>query len=342
VAVLCLALILSLGALSILYFNRSEPPEVRLEVNTPPPGDPVSFAISPDGRRLVFSALNEGQLQLWVRPLDSVAAQPLGGTAGAIYPFWSPDSESVALFADGKLKRIEIVGGAPQVLANAAVGRGGAWSREGVILFAPASTGNLWKVPATGGEPAAVTQQQAGQSSHRFPQFLPDGLHFIYFVQGGPGQGIYAGSLDGGPSKHLLKTDAAAVVSPSGFLLFLGQGTLFAQPFDLKRQELSGKPFPLAEHVAFDGALNAVGVSAASGIVAYRSGVGIAAQPHMAGSIRQERRRGWRPRRNRVEGCGTVTRWKARRRAADGQREFRYLAYRCRAGRTHTVHVRRR
>src|SRR5215813_703616 len=139
------AIALTLGAAlaSVLYFNRIAPlapPEIRVEVNTPSTADPVSFAISPDGRRLVFSASNQGKSLLWVRPLDSVAAQPLSGTNGASYPFWSPDSASVGFFADGKLKRIDIVGGAPQVLANAAVGMGGAWNREGTILFAPGST----------------------------------------------------------------------------------------------------------------------------------------------------------------------------------------------------------
>src|SRR5438094_5644418 len=99
-----------LGTMSALYFNRTTPasPEIRVEVNTPSGGDPFSFAISPDGRRLVFSASNKGKTQLWVRLLDSVAAQQLALTDGASYPFWSPDSASVGFFADGKLKRIDI------------------------------------------------------------------------------------------------------------------------------------------------------------------------------------------------------------------------------------------
>src|SRR5262249_33212087 len=152
---------------------------------------------------------------LWVRPLDSVAAEPLPGTDGATYPFWSPDGGSVAFFADSKLKRIDIVGGAPQVLADASAGRGGAWGWEGTIVFAPSRTGPLLKVSATRGEPVAATRLETGQVSHRFPQFLPDGRHFIYFAQGGPGQGIYASSLDGGSSKRLANADAAGVVSPS-------------------------------------------------------------------------------------------------------------------------------
>src|SRR5262249_30464054 len=160
-----LAIALALGA---LYFNRPEPPappEIRVEVSTPSTADPLSFAISPDGRRLVLLASNEGKSQLWVRSLDSIAAQPLAGTDGASYPFWSPDSASVGFFADGKLKRMDIVGGAPQVLATV-VGRGGAWNRDGTILFTFAGTAPLFKVPATGGEPVAVTQLERGQANH--------------------------------------------------------------------------------------------------------------------------------------------------------------------------------
>src|SRR5438094_2219086 len=175
-----LFLILSLGALSVVYFNRPEPPappEIRVEVSTPPTSDPLSFAISPDGRRLVFSASNEGKSQLWVRPLDSLAAQPLPGTDRARYPFWSPDSTSIGFFSDGKLKRTDIMGGAPQVLANAINGRGGAWNREGTIVFSPGFDVPLFKVTAVGGQPEALTRLETGQKSHRFTQFLPDGRH---------------------------------------------------------------------------------------------------------------------------------------------------------------------
>jgi serine/threonine protein kinase len=258
--------------LSLVYYkNRATPPEIIFEVSTPSTSDPISFAISPDGRRLVFSALNERNSQLWVRPLDSVNAQPLAGTDGASYPFWSPDSASIGFFADVKLKRIDIVNGAPQVLADSG-GKGGSWNRDGTILFTPQPPTAILKVPATGGEPVAVTRLEPGQTSHRFPQFLPDGQHFIYFAQGGSSQGIYVGSLDGASSKRLTSADAAAVVSPAGFLLFVRQTTLFAQAFDFKRQELSGNPFSVAEHEALDqSGTNVAGISANSSIVAYRS-----------------------------------------------------------------------
>jgi serine/threonine protein kinase len=272
-AILFLTTITSLGTLSVVYLNRTEPPappEIRFEVSTPSTANPMSFAISPDGRRLVFSASNEGKSQLWVRRLDSITAQPMAGTDGATYPFWSPDSASVGFFADGKVKRIDIAGGAPQVLANAGAGRGGAWNREGTILFGQAAA-SIFRVPATGGEAVALTRLETGQGSHRFPQFLPDGRHFIYFVQG---QGVYAGSLGAAsPSpRRLASSDVAAVVSPLGFLLFPRQTTLLAQAFDFEREELSGNPFPVAEQVAFDAGTYAPGFSATSSIVAYRTG----------------------------------------------------------------------
>jgi len=203
--------------------------------------------------------------------LDSLAAQPLAGTDGASYPFWSPDSLSVGFFASGKLKRIDIMGGPPQVLADATAGRGGTWNREGTILFARSSTEPLFRVPAAGGEAVAATRLETGQESHRFPAFLPDGRHFIYVGQGARSQGVYTASLDGTSPKRLANADAAAVVSPSGFLLFQQQTTLFAQGFDFKRRELSGNPFPVAERAAFDAVTLAVGFSATSTIVAYRT-----------------------------------------------------------------------
>jgi serine/threonine protein kinase len=271
-AVVAILMAVAMVVPTVTHFREipaAAPPEIRLDVNTPSTSEPNSFAISPDGRRLVFVATNEGKSQLWMRSLDAVTSQPLAGTEGASYPFWSPNSASVGFFAEFKLKRIDTVGGAPQVLVNVAgVGRGGTWNLDGTILFGTVN-GPILKVTATGAEPVAATRLETGQASHRFPQFLPDGRHFVYFAQGGPGQGAYVGSLDGGSSKQLVNVDAA-VVSPSGFLLFARQTTLFAQAFDFKRQELFGNPFPVAEQAASD-AVYGAGFSATSSIVAYRT-----------------------------------------------------------------------
>jgi len=177
--------------------------------------------------------------------LDSGAARPLAGTEGASYPFWSPDSASVGFFADSKLKRIDIAGGALQVLANtgtAGTARGGAWSRDGTILFAPLTNGPLLKVPAAGGEPVAVTRLETGQGTagHRFPQFLPDGRHFIYFVR--DGRGVYGGSLDGTAS---MRAQTRAAVAALFFLGVLGLVVWIGSDPVMSRFETLGQEYNL-------------------------------------------------------------------------------------------------
>jgi predicted Ser/Thr protein kinase len=138
-------------------------------------------ALSPDGSKVVFGARTaDGKAPLWVRPLDSAAAQPLAGTDGATFPFWSPDSRSIGFFADGKLKRIDASGGPVMTLADAPNARGGSWSRLGVILFAPSNASTIRRVSASGGP-----SSPAAEAGSRFPWFLPDGTHFLYHHQAG-------------------------------------------------------------------------------------------------------------------------------------------------------------
>ena len=195
-AVVTLALV-ALAVPATLYIRRTEPEPVvtRFDVVTPPTADAFSFALSPDGRQLVFVANGENGQQLWLRPLDQTTAQQLAGTNGASYPFWAPDSRAVGFFADGKLKRIDFSQGAVQVLADAPNSRGGTWNADNVILFAPASIGPLGRVAATGGRVTPVTQLAPGQGSHRWPQFLPDGRRFLFSMATGLPQ--YAGRLCG-------------------------------------------------------------------------------------------------------------------------------------------------
>ena len=157
----------------------------RLPVNPPPGAEFRSgSAVSPDGRLLALVATTNGKASLWVRPLDSLSARELPGTEGASLPFWSPDSKSLGFFAAGKLKRIDVAGGAPQVLCDVSLPRGGTWSAEGVILFAPNTITGLQRVPASGGIPTPATSLDVGQEiGHRWPQFLPDSRRFLYYVQ---------------------------------------------------------------------------------------------------------------------------------------------------------------
>src|SRR5262249_41067996 len=160
--------------------------EMRLEINTPATDDPASIAISPDGQKIVFAAESAGRTQLWVRSLDSVSARPLNGTDLATLPFWSPDSRSIGFFADSRLKRIDIDGGVVQTVANAGFAMGGSWNHDGTILFPPQAASPILRLPDTGGRPTAVTRLEAQHASHRLPQFLPDGRHFLYYVAGAP------------------------------------------------------------------------------------------------------------------------------------------------------------
>ena len=248
-----LALVALMAAAIGVWALRPVPtaPEARLEINTPPTRDP-SLAISPDGLKIVFAARSAGQSQLWLRSLDSPLARPLAGTERASSPFWSPDSRSIGFFADTKLKRMDIDGGSVQTLASVTPAPlGGAWNSDGTIVFADNPGGPIFRISAEGGEPAAATRIESPQQrSHSFPQFLPDGRHFLFFVTGSPeARGVYIGQLDGLDTKRLFDADAPAVYAATGHLLFIREGKLLAQDFDPDRLELRGDPFPIAEHV---------------------------------------------------------------------------------------------
>ncbi len=263
---------------AVRHLREAPPAETRVDIVTPAGGDPLAFALSPDGRQLVFVAAGDGASRLWLRSLSTTTAQPLPGTDGARYPFWAPDSRAVAFFADGQLKRLDLGGGAPRALAAAPSGRGGSWNADGVLLFAPNIVGPLFRVAAAGGDAAPVTTLDR-QTSHRFPVFLPDGRHFLFYAQGGPDTGgIHLGALDAGAPTRLTAADTAATYLPSealregGWLLWTRAGTLVAQCLDLARRALTGDPVPLADAVASDGSFRSAVAVSATGLVAYRGG----------------------------------------------------------------------
>ena len=189
-------------------------------------------------------------------------------------PFWSHDSGSVAFYAEGVLKRIDLAGGLVRTLTEATAGVGGAWNRDGVILLVQTPASPIVRISADGGMPAGVTQLEGGHAGHSLPHFLPDGRHFLYYVTGSPeARGVYVGQLDGTATRKLFDADSAAVYA-SGHLLFVRGGTLFAQGFDRSRLEVTGSPFPVAEGVL--GSVLAdvrTGLSAAAGgAIAFRVG----------------------------------------------------------------------
>jgi Tol biopolymer transport system component len=258
---------------AVSYFRPGvvELPEVRADIVTPSTPDLMSFAVSPDGRRLVYAAAGDGQTRLWLRALDASTAQPLAGTEGATLPFWSPDSRSIAFFAVGKLKRLDIGAGLPRTLADVPLGQGGTWSQQDVILFSRARISPLYRVPATGGEVVQATKFAAGQTGHRFPQFLPDGKRFLLYASGpADAQGIYVGALDGETLSRVSNADSAAAYA-AGWLMFNRGGALIARRFDPAGATLTGDPVTVAEQVGFDNGGRSFSMSAAGPIV-YRSG----------------------------------------------------------------------
>lgn len=270
-------LLLALATVSFVHFReKSRPAEmVRLQFALPPRvtfSRSGIFAISPDGRKVAFSAFGaDGVPRIWIRDLGSSTARPLSNveTSQSLYAlFWSPDSLFVAVQSEGKLKKVDVASGAAREICDAP-GQvlGGSWSRDDVILFANAAIGII-RVSAGGGTPApleAFTRDKL--STPIYPVFLPDGRHFLYSRAAGGAsrkdyrRGIYIGALDTKPGQPsgaaLVKTDYSFAYVPnsgpvSGHLLFLNGGTLFAQPFDEKRMTLAGEPVPVAEQVATD------------------------------------------------------------------------------------------
>ena len=164
--------------------------------------DSANLAISPDGTMVAFftGSASQTETELWVRSLDSMAVRRLEGGDGGQLPFWSPDSRRIGFFTPLKLKTIAVTGGRAETLADSPGGRGGTWSPNGVIVYAPDASGPLFQIPASGGTPAAVTalDAQRKESGHRFPNFLPDGKHFLFAAL--PGKlgkfEVFVGSLN--------------------------------------------------------------------------------------------------------------------------------------------------
>ena len=274
-----LALILGIG-----YLRRAPTPEQAVRAFILPPekttftsvgldGGPIT--VSPDGRQLAFAATDDsGNHLLWVRPIDSVAAHSLPGTEGGAWPFWSPDSRYLGFFAGGQLKKIEISGGPAETLCDALGGRGGTWSSDGTILFAPTTQSSLYRVSEAGGTAVPVTKldDSRHETSHRWPYFLPDGQHFIFFARGDE-PGTYAGTLRSHENKFLLAAESNAAYAWPGYLLYWRDGSLMAQPFEARHLALTGNAVSIADHVLFSGG-QSYGVFSVSqnGVLALQAG----------------------------------------------------------------------
>ena len=241
------------------YLHRSTPPgQLFRSALIPPPQTgflPRNFALSPDGKHIAFVAIApDGKTALWLRNLAAAAAHRIEDTDNGIYPFWSPDGRHVGFFAGGKLKVVDITGGAVKVLASAENASGGTWSRDDVIVFAAGIGQPLYRISVSGGQPSPVTEVTPGRTAQTasWPFFLPDGNRFLYSVQWtvpgeGPGPGLYLGSLDSKRNERIAADISGNMAFALGHLLFVRDGQLLAQPFDLGRARLTGSPTALTE-----------------------------------------------------------------------------------------------
>jgi Tol biopolymer transport system component len=288
---------IGLAALAAGWLMKPAPARgyFQLSINPPPKTrfyaagiNNGGISLSPDGTTLAISARTEGQMQLWVRRLDSMEARILPGTEGAYQPFWSPDAAWIAFFASGQLKKIPAAGGPAQTVCNmTAFGRGGDWSGDGVILFGGVNLG-IQRIAATGGTPTAVTVFDLGRvdSAHYWPRFLPGGKRFLYGVRAAKAEdtGIWMASLDGSekPRRIIADFSSAAYVPPqpgvrgvkrSGHLLFAHEDALVARPFDPEKGELGSEAFPVVESIARLGGTGLAGFTAsANGLLVYGTG----------------------------------------------------------------------
>ncbi|OFW28068.1 MAG: hypothetical protein A3H97_16245 [Acidobacteria bacterium RIFCSPLOWO2_02_FULL_65_29] len=273
--------------------NESAPPVVRFQIQPPPgeifpgAGGAPRFSVSPDGTYVAYASVLAGKReQLWLRRLDSLEAKPVRGTE-AVYargevvqqPFWSPDGRHIGFFdgVDQKLKKVDTEGGPVQTICELAGNNcGGSWNRDGVILFATVATDGIRRVPASGGKPEQVTTLDASrkEKTHLWPQFLPDGRHFLYHAvtAGGDQPAVYVGSLDSSERTRLVESDAMAVFAPSNLVLYARGESLVAHTLDLGRFELTGEPTAIVESIIRPGN-GRIPVSASeSGVLVYAAG----------------------------------------------------------------------
>jgi serine/threonine protein kinase len=298
-AVAALALV-GLAAVSILHFREAPPALQAVQFSVEAPPNEIfadvfgAVAPSPDGRYVVFSARQAGSgvPSLWLRSLDSIVPRQLAGTESGNFPTWSPDSRSLVFWAQGKLKRIEIAGGAPLTLgdaANSSVSAAGAWNRAGVILFG--SSAGLMRTMASGGGASPLTRADRAKQEigHGFPQFLADGNRFLYFVDSVDAnvRGVYASSLDKpGQRQQILRTGSKAVYVPPlgpypGFLVWMQDQTLLAQHFDADSLRLEGDPASVAEAVGLNPSVpvRAAFWASESGLLTYFSNASLDKRP---------------------------------------------------------------
>lgn len=247
-----------------LSLRGREPVRVLRSYLPPPPASGFDFtgdfsgppAIAPDGAAVAFCARGgKDQDSIWVQSFSDLAAHKLEGTEGSSFPFWSADGAFLGFFADGHLKKIASSGGPVTVLANAPNARGGSWNQDNVIIYEPDYRDSLWRISANGGTPVRLTRFEGGKhTTHRWPRFLPDGKHFLFFAtnhSGNSEQGIYFGSLQDGSYRRVADSDSQPQYA-SGYLLYHLQSQLLAQKFDPVKGVVSGDPVTVVNFAEYD------------------------------------------------------------------------------------------
>jgi Tol biopolymer transport system component/predicted Ser/Thr protein kinase len=236
------AALVALGVFGLMRFTAPSAQPGLVRFGVPIPGGiarNAMLALSPDGRSIAISAVEEGKSRLRVRSLDSLETRLLPGADGARFPFWSPDSKQIGFFADGKLKTILAAGGEPVAIAEVVpIILGATWGTQGVIVFSQAR--ELYKVNEKGGTPERLYKPDPGVALD--PEFLPDGNHVLWVNSN---DGVLLGSLEGQPPMRLLPDRSRTVYSPDGYLVFVRQGHLTAQRFNLKTLALTGEALPM-------------------------------------------------------------------------------------------------
>jgi len=277
------SLLLSLAIVGAMLWQSRSQGLRAMYFNAAVPFAANDLALSPDGHMMVMVAYSAqtNNYVLWTQEVGSNQTTLLDGTQGATYPFWSPDGKSIGFFAAGKLKKVDASGRQGQVICDAPNGRGGAWNRDGVIIFAPAGFGGMSRVSSQGGQPVELTKPDTSrfESSHRWPVFLPDGKHFLYLAANFSGQlehnAIFLGSLDSQEKSAIVSTNANAAYAEPGYLLYLRDKTLVAQPFDPKKFALSGEARSLSDKVLYFPGVDKAVFSVSKGeVLAAQTGTG--------------------------------------------------------------------
>ena len=273
----CAVAALVAAGFGVAWAKRAPAPAgiVRFPLMSPPGTQNLSPpVVSPDGRHIAFAADADGKRLIWVRSLDALDARPLAGTDGVVRPFWSPDSRFLGFMAAGTLKKVDITGGPPTTICEAPNGADGSWSAEGVILFDGRSADPLWRVPAAGGKAQALSfgEDTDPTLGAGWPEFLPDGKHFLFTLGDSAEMQLAVGSLDSKAIKPLFKTTTRVQYADPGYLIFVRERTLVAQRFDLGSQSIVGEPVPIGQGLG-SGDLGLASFSVSrNGVLVYREG----------------------------------------------------------------------